>query len=131
MMEPLEPLAASEQSISILVVSDSNMINLCDEPQEYVDRFKTRINELRENKASLFTVSGRYGLSNIDKSIPVIEIHYKNKTLFKQMLENNSMLFDEVIAISAVTFDPYIDSAREVATATNKTFTQYSYPRKG
>lgn len=124
MMEP------TEQRINILVVVESNFINLCRNPQDYVNNFKDKVSAKNDNKASLFTVSGKYGLTNIDKTIPAIEVMDKNKTMFRQMLENSSTLFDAVVVITSVANDPYIESAREVATNTNKTFTQYGYPRK-
>jgi len=124
MMEP------TEQRINILVVVESNFINLCRDPQDYVSNFKDKVVAMSDNKASLFTVTGRYGLTNVDNTIPAIDVMDKNKTMFRQMLENSSTLFDEVVVITSVPDDPYIESAREVATNTSKTFTRYGYPRK-
>lgn len=124
MMDP------AEQRVNILVVVESNFINLCQNPQDYINNFKDKVCAKNDNKASLFTVSGRYGLTNVDKAIPAIDVMDKNKTMFRQMLENSSTMFDAVVAITSVPNDPYIESAREVATNTNKTFTQYGYPRK-
>lgn len=124
-MEPVE------SSTTILVVADSNFTNLCQDPQGYVKRLKERVAELRAGNTFLYTVSGRYGLSNVDGSLPVIEVNDRNKTLFSQTLENSSMFFDELMAISiAVENDQFIKSAREVVTSANKTFTHYKYPRK-
>lgn len=124
MMDP------AEQHVNILVVVESNFINLCRDPQDYINNFKDKVSAKNDNKASLFTVSGRYGLTSVDKTIPAIEVMDKNKTMFRQMLENSSTMFDAVVVITSVPNDPYIESAREVATNTNKTFTQYGYPRK-
>lgn len=124
MMDP------AEQRINILVVVESNFVNLCQNPQDYISNFKDKVSAKNDNKASLFTVSGKYGLTNVDKTIPAIEVMDKNKTMFRQMLENSSTMFDAVVVITSVPNDPYIESAREVATNTNKTFTQYGYPRK-
>lgn len=115
---------------TVLVIADSNFINLCENPHEYIQKLKTRVAEVRTDNAVLFTVSGRYGLSGIDQSIPILEVNDRNKTLFGQTLENSSMFFDEVMAISLVESDPYILSAREMVTAAGKTFTHYKYPRK-
>lgn len=114
----------------ILVVADSNFINLCKNPHDYVKLLKERVANLYENNATIHTVSGKYGIANIDSSIPVVDINDRNKTLFSQTLENSSMFFDELLAISTVDKDPYIESAREVVTLSNKTFTHYRYPRK-
>lgn len=123
-MEPVEC------STTILVVADSNFNNLCQDPQGYVRRLKERVAELRSGNTHLYTVSGRYGLSNVDASLPVIEVNDRNKTLFSQTLENSSMFFDELMAISIAEEDQFIKSAREVVTSANKTFTHYKYPRK-
>ncbi len=124
MMDPVE------QCTNILVVVESNFINLCKNPQEYVNAFKDKVAAKKDCKASLFTVTGRYGLTNVDKTIPAIEVTDKNKTMFRQILENNSGLFDEMVVITSVPDDPYIESAREVALGASKTFTRYGYPRK-
>lgn len=124
MMDPVE------QCINILVVVESNFINLCKDPQEYVSAFKNKVTSNTESKAALFTVTGRYGLTNVDSSIPAIEVQDKNKTMFRQVLENNACLFDQVVVITSVPNDPYIESAREVALGASKTFTRYGYPRK-
>lgn len=124
MMEP------TEQRINILVVVESNFINLCRDPQVYVSDFKDKVVAKSHNRASLFTVTGKYGLTNVDKTIPAIEVMDKNKTMFRQMLENSSTMFDEVVVLTSVPDDPYIESVREVATNTSKTFTRYGYPLK-
>ncbi|MNM08998.1 hypothetical protein D3C81_190780 [compost metagenome] len=123
-MEPVE------STTTILVVADSNFNNLCLDPQGYVRKLKERVAELRTGNTFLYTVSGRYGLSNVDSSLPVIEVNDRNKTLFSQTLENSSMFFDELMAISIAEEDQFIKSAREVVTSANKTFTHYKYPRK-
>lgn len=119
-----------ESSTIILVVADSNFINLCKDPHGYVQLLKTRVSTLFDNNACIYTVSGKYGIANIDDTIPVIDVNDRNKTLFSQTLENSSMFFDQLMAISTVERDPYIESAKEVMTTANKTFTQYGYPRK-
>jgi len=124
-MDPIEV-----PSTTILVVADSNFINLCKDPHTYVETLKVRVAELHNGTAVIHTVSGKYGIANIDNSIPIIEVNDRNKTLFSQTLENASMFFDELMAISTVEKDPYIESAREVVTSGNKTFTHYRYPRK-
>lgn len=128
-MVPMEELHPVECASIILVVSDSNFINLCQDPHGYVELLKERIGKVHNN-AVIHTVSGKYGIGHIDRSIPVVEVNDRNKTMFSQTLENSSMLFDELMVISIATNDPYIESAKEVVTTANKTFTQYRYPRK-
>jgi len=123
-------MSPTEQRINILVVVESNFINRCLDPQDYITNFKNKVSAKNDNRVSLFTVTGKYGLTNIDKTIPAIDVMDKNKTMFRQMLENSSTLFDQVVVITSVPNDPYIESAREVATNTSKTFTQYGYPLK-
>lgn len=124
-MEPTNPCASI-----ILVLADSNFINLCKDPAAYVQLLKKRVVEMREDSATLYTVTGKYGIHNIDPTVPVLEINDRNKTLFSQTLENSTMLFDELIVISTNESDPFILAAKEVVTNVNKTSTQYRYPRK-
>lgn len=124
MMDPVE------QCLNILVVVESNFINLCKDPHNYISAFKDKVTSNTESKAALFTVTGRYGLTGIDGTIPAIEVQDRNKTMFRQVLENNACLFDQVVVITSVPNDPFIESAREVALSASKTFTRYGYPRK-
>ena len=119
-----------EPSTIILVVADSNFINLCQDPHAYVKLLKERIAVHRKDGAVLYTVSGRYGMSGVDPSIPVISVNDRNKTLFGQTLENSAMLYDELMAITIASSDPFIEIAKEVVTNANKTFTHYRYPGK-
>lgn len=129
----MTPIDFSAQEVKcstvILVVADSNFINLCKDPFVYVKLLKDRVAQVHENSV-IHTISGKYGIANIDPTIPVVDINDRNKTLFSQTLENSSMFFDELMAISTVDKDPYIESAKEVVTTANKTFTHYRYPRK-
>lgn len=122
-MEPIECASI------ILVMADSNFINLCQDPHGYVQRLKVRVSDFHNN-AVIYTVSGKHGIAHIDSTIPIVEVNDRNKTMFSQTLENSSMLFDELMVISIAENDPYIESAREVVTSASKTFTHYRYPRK-
>ena len=119
----------AQPSSIVLILADSNFINVCDNANAYVERLKELLSK-RVNNMIIYTVSGRYGLSQVDKSIPVIEVDDRNKTIFSQTLENSSMVFDEMIAVSIVPTDPFMTVAREVLTKANKTITQYRYQRK-
>lgn len=114
----------------ILVLADSNFSNLCENPTNYVKLLKERVVTAREGDAALYTVTGKYGISHIDETIPTLDINDRNKTLFSQTLENSTMLFDELMIISVVENDPYILAAKEVVTTASKTSTHYRYPRK-
>lgn len=114
----------------VLLVADSNFINLCNDPAAYVERLKKTIAARTEGNVQIITVSGRYGLSNVDSTIRVIEVDDKNKTLFGQHLENISMFFDELLVVTISPSDSYMLVAKEVVTNACKTFTQYGYQRK-
>lgn len=114
----------------ILLVADSNFVNLCKDPAAYISLLKARILEKRQGDALLYTVTGKYGVSNIDNTIPTLDINDRNKTLFSQTLENSTMLFDELMVISVNEHDPFIIAAQEVVTHASKTSTKYGYERK-
>mgnify|MGYP000959189736 CR=1 FL=1 len=118
------------QPVSMLVIADSNFINLCKNPDEYMTRLKEALKKRREQGVDLYTVSGRYGLGNIDKELITIDVQDKNKTIFMQTLENNAPFFDELLILSVAPEDNYINAAREVMTQLNKSFTHYRYDRK-
>jgi len=124
-MEPIE-----DSFITILLVADRNFRNLCVDPQTYIEDLKERIPKLRQGIVTLCTVSGAYGLSSVDNTLPVIEVTDRNKTLFSQTLENSSILFDEMITISISDKDQFIAAARDVTTGMNKTYTTYKYRRR-
>lgn len=129
LMDPI-PAEATPIASIILVVADSNFANLCKDPVEYVSLLKERVLSKRQGDAMLYTVTGKYGISNIDKTIPTLDVEDRNKTLFSQTLENSTMLFDELMVISVHENDPYILAAKEVVTTASKTSTHYKYPRK-
>lgn len=114
-------------NLIILLIADSNFKNLCSDPEEYVARLKKMLGE----RGELYTVSGRFGLSEIDPSLRTIEVEDRNKTIFTQTLENSCGIFDQFVVVSLFEEDPFIVGAREVATNYNKTLTQYGYVRKG
>lgn len=124
------PAEATPIASIILVVADSNFANLCKDPVEYVSLLKERVLAKRQGDAMLYTVTGKYGISNIDKTIPTLDVEDRNKTLFSQTLENSTMLFDELMVISIHENDPYILAAKEVVTTASKTSTHYKYERK-
>lgn len=114
----------------ILVIADSNFVNLCVNPVEYLVRLKTFIDQRPGNGAKLYTVTGKYGVGHIDSSIEVVQLDDRNKTIFGQTLENCSMLFDELLTITVSPTDPFIATAKEVMLNASKTITQYGYNRK-
>ena len=123
----MEPIACASV---ILVLADSNFINLCKNPTEYIGLLKQRVMDAREDNVTLYTVTGKYGINHIDSSVPTLEINDRNKTLFSQTLENSTMLFDELLIISINETDPYMLAAKEVSTTASKTSTHYRYERK-
>jgi len=117
----------------VLIVADTNFHNLCKDPAEYMTRLKAALAARADKMStaiSLFTISGRFGLTKVDPEFAVIEIDDKNKTAFGQALENASILFEELVTITNTPDDPYMSMVREVATNTSKTMTHYRYERK-
>lgn len=125
--KPMDPIPCAS---IILIVADSNFVNLCKDPVEYVSLLKERVLVARNGDASLYTVTGKYGISNIDATIPTLDVVDRNKTLFSQTLENSTMMFDELLVISVNDNDPFIIAAQEVVTHASKTSTKYGYERK-
>jgi len=114
----------------VLVVADSNFINLCADPFTYMANLKAKLAERSAEGITMFTVSGKYGLGNVDESIQVIPVDDKNKTVFGQTLENVTMLFDRLVTITIAQNDPFLSMACEVVTNANKPYTKYGYLRK-
>lgn len=116
---------------TLLVIADSNFANLCKDPDNYLEKLKTVVNEHRDQEVVLYTVPGKYGISSLDKDIQTVPgVTDKNKTVFMQTLENNAVLYDELIVISIANEDNYINGAKEVMTQLNKSITHYRYNRK-
>lgn len=114
----------------VLVIADSNFVNLCVDPVEYITRLKKLVGNRGGRGVKLYTVSGKYGVNHIDSSIDVVELNDKNKTIFGQTLENCTMLFDELLLVTIAPNDPFINIAREVMMSASKTITQYGYNRR-
>lgn len=113
----------------ILVVADSNFINLCKDPASYLARLRTILGQ-RSTNVTIMTVSGRYGVSTIDETFKALSVDDKNKTVFGQTLENVAGMVDELLAVSNVSGDPFISAAKEVLGNAHKTITTYKYERK-
>lgn len=114
-----------KQPTFVLIITDSNFINICKDPEGSVEKLKLGLS--RNRNLCLFTVNGRYGLSQVDPKMEVSEIEDRNKTAFSQTLENACIIFEEFIVLTNTPEDPYIVAVREVATNNNKTLTQYGY----
>lgn len=123
-------MQAEQFPTSLLVIADSNFVNICSDASAYVNKLKENLAKRRANGVSLVTVPGKYGIANIDSSIPELDVDDKNKTSFVQTLENVSLLFDEMIVVSVADNDNYIVGAKETMTSLNKCFTHYRYARK-
>lgn len=122
-------MAPIQGSNVILVVADSNFINLCKDPSEYITRLRNVLGQ-RQSNITLMTVSGRYGISSVDSSVTALSVDDKNKTAFGQTLENIAGMFDELLALTNTVSDPYILTAKEVLGNAQKTITTFGYQRK-
>lgn len=118
-----------KQPTFVLLLADSNFVNLCLNPEESVGRLVDNMTKSRD--LCLYTVSGRFGLEKLNNDkLQLTDVEDKNKTSFSQTLENASMIFEEMIVLSNTPEDPYLVAAREVATNNGKTFTIYKYHTK-
>lgn len=117
--------------LTILIVSDSNFKNLCDDPTSYVEKLYGILNNRYKVPIKIITVSGRYGLSAIDSNIETLDVEDRNKTLFTQTIENHAAVFDElqIISLSNIV-DPFIEGVADAMSALQKNITRYSYKRK-
>ena len=118
-----------ESSSVVLVITDSNFANLCSNPDDYVKRLRTVLGQ-RSSNVVLMTISGRYGLANVDAQMKALSVDDKNKTVFGQTLENIAGMFDELLAVTNTVSDPFILAAKEVLGNANKTITTFGYERK-
>lgn len=121
----------SDVELTVLVVSDSNFKNLCDNPLDYVNKLYQILNKRYSVPIKIITVSGKYGLSAIDQNIETLEVEDRNKTLFTQTVENHASLFDElqIVSLNTIT-DPFIEGVAETLSNLQKNITRYSYKRK-
>lgn len=115
---------------SLLVIADSNFVNICQNPDEYFEKLKTVVGKHAENGVVLYTVPGKYGINSLDKEIEAIPVVDRNKTVFMQTLENSASMYDELLIVSIAEEDNFINGAIEVMTNLNKSITHYRYNRK-
>ncbi|AGB07118.1 hypothetical protein [Vibrio phage VP4B] len=115
---------------NILVICDSGFGNLCETPISYIERLKTIIAERTNNDYALHTVSGKYGLGDLEPEVNTLEIEDRNKTSFVQTIENMTELANELIIISIVDHDPYIEALAAALSERCITIRRYKYQRK-
>lgn len=116
----------------ILVVADSNFDNVCDKSAEYVKKLNAALTKRVGDNLKLMTVSGRYGLEQYPDTFQVKEADVKNKTNFIFSIENMAKAdeFDELLILSIVDGDPYLNGLRTKITECGKTISHYGYTRK-
>ncbi|UPT53958.1 hypothetical protein [Vibrio phage phiKT1019] len=115
---------------NILVICDSGFGNLCKDALDYVSRLKGMVGERTNNDFQLHTVSGKYGLSDLDSDMKVLEIEDRNKTSFVQTIENMVELTNELIIISVVDHDAHIEALAAALSERCITIRRYKYERK-
>lgn len=116
--------------ITVMVISDSNFHNLCDQPEQYIERLQKVIKSRLGENTRIVTVSGRYGLSKSTQDIESFSVEDRNKTLFVQTVENNVNYFDELVIVSITNMDPFIEGVAESMITHHKNTVRYSYKRK-
>lgn len=121
-----------ELPYSIMVVADSNFENICNDSEAYINKLKAALQKRIGENLKLHTVTGRYGLDNYTGVFEVHEIDSKNKTSFIFSLENlaKADVFDELLILSIVDTDPYLNGVKTKITECEKTLSQYGYIRK-
>ncbi|UVD32183.1 hypothetical protein [Vibrio phage phiKT1028] len=115
---------------NILVICDSGFGGLCAEPLNYLERLRTMVGTRTNNDYELHTVSGKYGLSELDPNINTLDIEDRNKTSFVQTIENMVDLTSELIIISVVDHDPHIEALAAALSERCITIRRYKYQRK-
>ena len=121
---------STELTPTVLVICDSNFANLCVGPDEYVVRLREVIRKRVGGEVNIVTVSGRYGLSNVEAELPTIDVEDRNKTLFIQTVENHAPAFDELQIVSITDTDPFIEGVAESMSGLHKNITRYKYNRR-
>lgn len=113
----------------LLIITDGVFEKQCVDAKQYVSdlKYKLALNALRD--IEVFSITTSRGISDIDPSIPVLDLDAKNKTLFVQSLENASLLFDEMLIIKN-NDDPFVSSAYQCVTSLGKAIYVYGYARK-
>lgn len=119
-----------EKSIVVmLVITDGVFGNQCTDSSSYVAKLKDVLSNKETHNVQLVSVSGNRGISDIDSSIPALDLDTKNKTQFVQSLENNVGQFDELLIIKDAD-DLFLSGARQAVTELNKPIRTYGYTRK-
>ncbi|AUR81077.1 hypothetical protein FDJ25_gp198 [Vibrio phage Aphrodite1] len=115
---------------NILIICDSGFDKLCSNPEDYVSRLKQVVTGRTGTDCELNTVSGKYGLGNIDAEINVLEIEDRNKTSFVQTIENLADRTNELIIISIMDHDAHIEALASALSERCITIRRYKYERK-
>lgn len=113
----------------ILVVCDSNFKHTCVDPDDYVNRLKTKLAERVGSRLVIKTIDSKYGFKQVDPTMQSFETEDKNKTSFVQTVENVAANIDELLVVSIVENDPYLEGLKDSLSRT-KTVTRYRYLRK-
>lgn len=115
----------SENTRNILIVADSGFYRLCVNPEQYITQLKNLLSESSQGDCDLKTVTGKYGLKSSE--IEALEIEDRNKTVFVQTIENLTFQCDELIVISIIPNDPYLDALIGSLTARHTCIRRYKY----
>lgn len=120
----------SAQTQNILVICDSGFSNVCKDPEDYIKRLHQMVGGRTNNDYQLHTVSGKYGIGDVDQNVQVMDIEDRNKTSFVQTIENMAELTSELIVISIVDFDAHIEALVSALSERCITIRRYKYVRK-
>lgn len=115
---------------TVMVISDSNFHNLCDQPDEYVAKLQKVIKSRLGENTKITTIAGRYGLTKTVNEFDTFDIEDRNKTLFVQTIENNVNYFDELVIVSLTDKDPFIEGVADCMLTHHKNIVRYAYKRR-
>lgn len=115
---------------NILVICDSGFGTLCAEPQDYLSRLKGVVSDRTNSDFKFHTVSGKYGIGDLDQDVEVLSIEDRNKTSFVQTIENLVDRTSELIIISIAEHDAHIEALASALSERCITIRRYKYERK-
>ncbi|UYE93560.1 hypothetical protein [Shewanella phage FishSpeaker] len=128
-MEDLDFLNTKPAPLSVLLLADKSFMRRCLNPDEYLVKLKQYFVTNKGEDVCLYTPSSMYNLSF--DGVKFVDFECQNKTSFVYSLENTINMYDECYIISQQdTSDPYLDGAREIMTAHNKSITGLGYKLK-
>lgn len=115
---------------NFLILTDTNFGNNCVEPKEYLLKLEKSLKNSYGDDIVMKTVEGKRGLSEVIEDIECFEVDDKNKTAFKDRVEDRISDFDYLILLT-ITEDPYLNNVYKLCSEYKKTIIKYKYIPRG